>query len=174
VSRRSVEEWRREVYRSPRINDATRVYLLYLADHMRSDRKVSIPQASIEKALGKPKRRIDSRRAFAIRAGFLSRVSAGYRGSTAVYQGTFPAQERVTSLSTLSGPQSDTLSPHEWVSLGSTPLLGADLIARGTDRNVGSDEDPQGPLVRSDLLVCECHGLADCASLNRHDREQSA
>lgn len=81
MSRRSVEEWRRAVYRSHRINDATRVYLLYLADHMRSDRKVSIPQASIEKALAKPKRRIDSRRAAAIAAGFLGHVSAGYRGS---------------------------------------------------------------------------------------------
>ena len=187
MSKPTVEHWRRAVFRSPKINDATRVYLLYLAEHMRADRKVSVPQAVVEEALGKSKRRIDARRKAAIEAGLLSRVAAGYRGTTATYQGIFPSQERVTqsdthsdpervsSLSTHSVPQSVTLSQRERVTQSDTPLLKRTTPQAVTDRNVGNDEEHRDTPAAYGLTVCECHGYTDCASLSRsHTRRESA
>ena len=165
MSRRSVEQWRREVYRSHRLGDAARVLLLYLADHMSTDRKVSVPRATIAKALNRSERRVSERVSAAHEAGFLSTVSAGHRGHVPVYQGLFPSAERETATSTLSSRQSVTLSTLERETHGGPTTTRADLTARVTDRDVGNDEETEDRPARSGLLVCDCHGLADCSSL---------
>jgi hypothetical protein len=175
LSRRTIEEWRRAVFRSPRISDPVRVYLLFLAEHMRADRKVSVPRGDVAKALGKHERRISERTTAAHAAGFLSTVSPGYRGHVPVYQGTFPNAERETPTSTLSGAETRTLSALKRVRPHSPPLLETDLSLAGYGRNVGIDEKAEDHPARSDLLVCECHGFPDCSSLDRpHNREESA
>jgi hypothetical protein len=175
MSRRSLDEWRRAVFQSHKITDPVRVYLLYLAEHMRADRKVSVPQARVESALGKSKRQVDERRAKAIEAGLLTRVSPGYKGHTAVYQGLFPTRERVTPTSTLSVRQGVTLSTLQRVTPHNTPLQEADLFARGKDRDVGSYDEHRDRPTAYGLTVCDCHGFTDCANLPRPlDREESA
>jgi hypothetical protein len=89
-ARRTVDQWRAAVFRSAAISDAVRVYLLRLADHMKADRTVCVPRAQIARELNRHEQRIAERTRAAISAGFLATVSAGYKGHTAVYQGTFP------------------------------------------------------------------------------------
>ena len=88
--RKTLEQWRRAVYQSPLISDAVRVYLLKLADHMSADRLVSVPRSQIARELSRHEQRIAERTKAAIEADFLAVVSKGYKGHTAVYQGTFP------------------------------------------------------------------------------------
>lgn len=103
--RRTVEQWRRVVIRSPRISDAVRVYLLVLADHMRADRTVSVPRARIAEQMGRHPQRIAERTRAAHDAGFLDTVSPGYKGHTAVYQGLFPEAEEAPKRTDLQYPK---------------------------------------------------------------------
>ena len=176
MSRLSVEQWRRQVFRSPKISDPVRVYLLYLADNMRADRKVSLPRAKVAKALGKSERRISERTSAAHAAGFLSTVSAGYRGHVPVYEGIVPAAERETPTSALSGAETRTLPRRKRVTHGGPTTTRADLTATGADRNVGNDEKAIGHSARSDLTPCEWHRWESCPPdcANHHHREVSA
>jgi hypothetical protein len=111
--RRTLNDWKREVYRSRKIGDPVRVLLLCMADHMRADRTISVPRATLAKAIGKSERRVSERVSAAHKAGLLSTVSAGYRGHTAVYQGLFPDHKSGTSTSPLSGAETRPLSTLE-------------------------------------------------------------
>lgn len=177
MSRRSVEEWRRAVYGASKVNDATKLMLLFLADHMRADRKVSVPQTAIAEALGKSESRVKERVRWARKAGWLSRVSGGYRGHTAVYQGTFPSSESGSSTSTQMGAELRTLSKRERVLEDDPPVLKRASPQRVTDRDVGNDEEAEAQPVRSDLTPCEWHQWEacppDCAN-HPHTREESA
>lgn len=159
--RRTVEDWRREVIRSHKINDGTRVLLMLLADRMTVTRQVSVPRADLAKMLNRAERRISERIAAAHEAGFLSTISAGYRKHTAVYQGTFPDAESGTHgrplsrgesgtpTSTLSGAETRTLSTHESGTHGGPTITRADLSLPGQERNGGSkDEQAHEPAVR--------------------------
>lgn len=88
--RHTLDEWRRGVYRCPRLSDRARVVLLYLADHMRQDRRVSVPRKDMIRDLDKPPRRLAESIAEAHRIGWLATVSRGQKGRTAVYEGLFP------------------------------------------------------------------------------------
>lgn len=91
--RRTVEDWRRAVYKST-VTDAVRVYLLRLADHMDADRTVCVPRRQLARELNRHEQRIAERTTAAIKAGLLDVVSPGYKGHTAVYQGLFPEPAR--------------------------------------------------------------------------------
>lgn len=95
-SRRSVDDWRRAVFRSEQLSDRAKVLLLYLADHMTADRHVSIPRDRLGRALGRSERRITERVTEAHDAGWLSTVVRGQKGVTAVYQGLFGDEVRET------------------------------------------------------------------------------
>lgn len=151
MSRRSVEDWRRQVYRATVVGGRVQVLLLLMADHMRADRKVSIPRARLAAYLDITERRVSERIKVAIEHGYLDKVGGGYRGRTAEYQALFPA-ERVTPTSTLSSTETRTLSPLERVTDGGYPITTADLSARGADRDVGSNEDE----------ACRWHGFEAC------------
>lgn len=191
MSRLSVEQWRRLVFASQKLEAAPKVLCLYLADHMSPrDRKVSIPRDRIALALGINENRVSDRFKQAVAAGFLSRVSRGFNGRTAVYQAIRPSSDRDNrALPT----RKDTVKPvatktgrtdpiHRWTERESgaqhsvLPVANteADLITRGSGRDVGTyDKHLDRPAAYS-LTVCDCHGFADCASLSDHDREESA
>lgn len=57
---------------------------------MKADRTVCVPRAQIARELNRHEQRIAERTRAAINAGFLATVSTGYKGHTAVYQGSFP------------------------------------------------------------------------------------
>jgi hypothetical protein len=156
-----VDDWRKSVYASsdPNMTGAVKVLCLYLADHMRLDnRHVSIPRKQIAKALGVHEQRIAERYRKAVTAQFLTPVSPGYVGHTAVYQGTWPdapALECVPLRSTHSDGREarertdsrDTLRPPGAVHTPTamrTALLDAisraDLFATTRRRNVGTYE----------------------------------
>jgi len=101
--RRTVEDWRRVVLRSQSISNPVRVLLLYLADRMFADRKVSVPRTTIAQDLGVSERRVTARVSAARNAGFLDTVVRGQKHVTAVYQGLFPVDLRGTSTSPLRG-----------------------------------------------------------------------
>lgn len=170
MSRRTVEDWRRAVYAStdPNMTGAVKVLCLYLSDHMRlNSRHVSVPRKQIAKALGVHEQRIAERYRKAVDAQFLTLVSPGYVGHTAVYQGTWPdapAMECVPLRSThRSQPgqgkngrectdSRDTLRPPGAVHIPSvkrTALLDtisrADLFATTRRRNVGSNRKRRSP-----------------------------
>ena len=84
-----VEDWRREVFRSARITDATRVLLLLMADRMDANRKVSVPRSELARLLGRREQRVAERFHSAVESGLLTTVSRGHKGRTAVYQGLF-------------------------------------------------------------------------------------
>lgn len=91
MKRRTVADWRKAVLQTYKISDACRVLLLHIADnHMRADRKFSVPRKRLASEMGRAERRISDRIAEASRAGYLVTVGAGYRGHTAEYQGVWP------------------------------------------------------------------------------------
>lgn len=93
MSRRTVEDWRREVFRSqsPDMTAAAKVLCLYLVDHVdRRTMYISVPRDEIAKALGIHNARVAERMKRACDAGFLHSVSSGYLRHTAVYKATFP------------------------------------------------------------------------------------
>ena len=107
----------------PQLTDPVRVYLLYLAEHMHADRKVSVPRKTIAKALGRSERRVTERVSAAHEAGFLHTVSAGYRGHVPVYQGIFPAAERETPTSPFLVPKPSPFLRSKGGHTGVPPLL---------------------------------------------------
>lgn len=147
--RRTVEDWRRAVFRA-RTSGNVQVLLLLLAEHMRTDLSVSVPRATLAAALGIHEQRVADRVKAAIEAGWLFKTGGGYRGRTTEYRGLFPDQrvqkigthsgpERVRPTSTHSTPEIGTHSPEECVPPGGSPITTADLSLRGADRNVGSN-----------------------------------
>ena len=180
MSRRSVEDWRRDVFRSTVLSDRAKVLLLFLAEHMNADRRVSLPRAQVAKALGKSERRITERITEAHDAGWLSTVVRGQKGITAVYQGLFP--------DVLSGTDARPLNRRQSKFSGTptSPLKGAETrplnrpndAFRGrtsvppieertsqrvvTDRNGGSEDEVRAPDAESRPTACEAHGWADC------------
>ncbi len=152
------------MFASPLIKDNTRVLLLLLADHMKADRTVSVPQEKLADHIGRSKRRVTERVTAAHKAGFLSTIAGGYVGHTAVYQGLFPnsqsgtdarplsAQESRTILSPLLGAETRPLpKPESRTDVGPTSTR-ADLPTDGADRDVSSNEED----------ACRWHGFAPC------------
>lgn len=88
--RRTPNDWRKAVLRDPGITDSTRVLLLVLAEHMRSNLHVSVPRRDLARWLNRSEKRIQERIKQAHEAGLLDTVSPGHRGHTAVYHGLFP------------------------------------------------------------------------------------
>jgi len=178
--RPTVEDWRRAVYRSG-VSDRAKVLLLFMADHMRSNRHVSIPRAKMAAELNVRERRVTERITEAHRAGFLSTVSAGYIGHTAIYQGLFPDAESGRDARPLSGSKSGSstsplssaetrpLSERKRGRTGRPPITTADLSLRGYDRNCGSYEEQEPSTAASRLTDCDWHPHtrcpADCANL---------
>ncbi|HXH79115.1 helix-turn-helix domain-containing protein [Nocardioides sp.] len=179
--RRTPDDWRREVYRSTTLSDRTKVLLLFLADHMREDRKVSVPRDRIAKALGRSERRITERITEAHDAGWLSTVVRGQKGLTAVYQGLFPdvvsgtdARPLNRRVSQFSGTPTSPLNDAETRPLngpkqafsgthGGPTNRRADLSVRGADR----DEERSEEQVPREAVV-------DHRGRATHDREESA
>jgi hypothetical protein len=156
VSRRGVDAWRREVYQSPRISDATRVLLLLMAEHMDRDRKVCVKRVELARELQRHEQRISERIGAAHKAGYLTTVSPGYRGHTAVYEGLFPDPVSVGKVTdpedALGAPQRYPIPPV----MRTAPLdttTRADPSERGTDRNVGNYEKQAVPDVAVDELL---------------------
>jgi hypothetical protein len=178
VSRLSVDQWRRLVYGSNAITDKVKVYLLYLADYMALDRKVTLSRDRVAEALGVSTRRIDDRNTAAIRAGFLTRVVRGQKGVTAVYQATRPDPFSATKSSALmrDGSQRPE-TPFSATPGGRTYVreTGTDLAVGQHRRYVSTDEEHRDTPAAYGLTVCDCHGYTDCVSLNRADiREETA
>jgi hypothetical protein len=161
--------------------------LLLLADHMKADRKVSVPCRELAATLGKSERRVGHRIGEVIALGFLVRLKRGQKGITAEYQGTFPNAVRVTpgvpaetSLSRMAtsplrkAPGGPAETAVRWTPGGPTTTT-AERRSDPHRRHVGTDEKSEDQPVRSAPPVCDCHGFPDCASLDRpHDREVSA
>ena len=141
MARRStVEEWRRAIYRASQLSGNVQVLLLYLADNMRNNRQVSVPRQQMANDLGLSERRVSERVSKAHSLGWLDTVSSGYRGHVAVYVGLFPERDSGTATSTLSVPETRTLSMRERGTHGGPTTSRADLSVSGSDRNVGSYE----------------------------------
>lgn len=102
MSRRTIDDWRREVFRARHITERTRVLLLALADDMGADLKVSVSRKALAKKLGISERRLadrfreavgelpepDQKKARLYRQHrLLDRVVRGQRHAQAVYQG---------------------------------------------------------------------------------------
>lgn len=89
-------EWRALVYRyrGPGVGNGVRVLLIYLADHMRPNRTVSVPRSTIARDLGISTAEVTKRMKAAKDAGLLDPVQRGRPGVTAVYQGLFPSPVR--------------------------------------------------------------------------------
>lgn len=186
MSRRAtVDDWRREVYRSTTLSDRTKVLLLFLADHMRADRKVSIPREKVAKALGRSERRITERITEAQDNGWLWTVVRGQKGITAVYQGLFPDAVSGTDarplnrrrVSPFSGTPTSPLNDAETRPLnrpkqafsgthGGPTITRADLSVTTHGRDVGSYETDG---CRWGHSLCP----PDCAD-HPHNREASA
>lgn len=190
-SRRTVEEWRRRVYRSRSITDGVRVVLLFLADRMSADCKVSVPRKDIAASLGVSERRISERVSAAHAAGLLDTVSPGYRGHLPVYIGIFgPTErvresvtlndptdpERVTHTSTLNCPNSVTLSKRKRVTPVGPTIDTGDRPETTHDRNKRSNEETEPAPAHSSAALhegdhrkpdtCEtCEGALDIAAV---------
>lgn len=106
--RKTVEQWRRLVFRAP-VTDATRVLLLLLADEMRADLTVCVPRSELARRLDRSERRIQERIKEAKERDLLATIVRGQKHVTAVYGATFPDALRGTESSTLRGPKSVTL-----------------------------------------------------------------
>lgn len=175
MKRRTIDEWRREVFRSTVLSDRTKVLLLFLAENMREDRKVSLPRDQIARALGKSERRITERITEAHDAGWLSTVVRGQKGVTAVYQGLFPdvvsgtdARPLNRKPSKFSGTPTSPLNDAETRPLNepnhafrgrtSVPPIEERTSSRVvTGRDVGSEEKAEGTLVRFPATGCVWH-----------------
>jgi hypothetical protein len=142
--RRTVEQWRAEVARSPRLSNAARVLLLVLADHMDAKRRVSVPRSRLARQIGRHPQRVAERIKQAREAGLLDVVSPGYRGHTAVYVGLFPDAEarKRTEPQYAKGPRDRYALAPDCVPHGQYTTTTADPFLAGADRHVGSEEEP--------------------------------
>ena len=154
MSRRTVEQWRREVFRSP-VSANVRLLLIYMADHMRErDKHVSIPRAQMAKALGWTETRVSERLREAVDHGFLDSKSPGYRGHTAEYQGVWPdvpIAKSVRKNSTHSRDQKTGRFDGGKRPGNTDTTSRADLPESTTDRNEGSSEE-----------ACRFHPWSSC------------
>ena len=151
MSRRSNEDWRRDVFRAPAevLPAAVKVLCLYLADHMRPSGFVSVPRGQMATDLGCHKARVAERLAKAVEAEYLHRVSPGYTNRTAEYGRSWPdsksvqqsgnqsAGERPAKADPLAVQQSGNQSTGEGTALQDATTR-ADLSAVGADRDVGN------------------------------------
>ena len=170
MSRRTIDDWRRTVYRHHGIKDTTRVLLLWLADQMDANRTVCLPRERMAEGLGISTRRVDDRMKAAREADLLVVVTRGQKGRTAKYQGTFSAtpvcrpenefSARTTSalmrdprMSPRNPVQRDPRMSHQYYS-------GTPVSAQRSD--VGNDEETEDREVNDGRLVCEWHRWTDC------------
>lgn len=142
--RRTVADWREAVFRSAAITDSVRVVLLFLAEHMRENRQVSVPRKDIARNLGRSERKVSQRIADAHAAGFLDTIQRGRKGHTAVYVGLFPDVNRVTVSSTLSDAGNRHPINGHSVTPGGPTSSRANLSVSGYGRN-GSTYEEQVP-----------------------------
>ena len=193
VSRRTIDDWRRAVYRA-RVSGNVQVLLLLMSDHMRANLTVSVPRVTLAKELGIHEQRVAERIKVATDDGWLFLSAGGYRGRTAEYRALFPGErvrkvgthsegERVRPTSTHSTPEIGTHSTNEWVPDGGYAITTADLSPVGADRNVSSNEGIEDPELRNRRavpaeLACEFHPWqpcpSDCRSHRTSSREETA
>jgi hypothetical protein len=176
------------------MTDGCRVLLLWMLDEsgrMAARGIISVPRSAMAKALGVPPARITERIALARELGFLSVVRRGRPRVTAVYQVAIPTGWEVQNPD-LRGTESEVRSPFPLRGTESVPPQGgpevqipgtqvgngsrhAERTPAGRHHNVGNDEEIEDQPAGSGLLVCDCHGVSDCESLNRsHIREETA
>lgn len=159
MRKRSVYDWRREVFRSP-VSANIRLLLVYMFDEVRGDMSVSIPRTKMATALGWSEQRVSERLGEAVKFGFLSPKSPGYRGHTAVYQATFPDAPIVKSVRknrTLPRDQK-----HGRFTGGKGPentdtTTRADPAVGPTRRDVGIDEKAEDQPARGPVTECLWH-----------------
>lgn len=178
-ARRTVEDWRRAVYRSRTLSDHAKVVLLLLGDRMRADLKVSVPRATIAREVGKSERGVTRSIAEAHELQFLDTIVRGRKHVTAVYSATFPdslsgthavplREQDCNPESSLSGTYIDPLRndqncPPESADSGAQrdtrcPTISrADLSVGPTGRDVGSEERTEANLVRFPATGCVWH-----------------
>lgn len=78
--------WLREVFRTPHITESVKLMLVSMAvEEMDAAGRVSVPREVLAGRIGRGKARVSERVQEAVNQGFLVRVSAGKKGSTAVY-----------------------------------------------------------------------------------------
>ena len=144
MSRRSVYDWRRAVFRSE-ISPNVRLLLIYMSDHMQErNRHVSIPRVKMAAALGWAEQRVSQRLKEAVEAGFLSSVEPGYRGHTAVYQGLFPdvlEAERVRENRSQSQPRKHGRYVRGMRPQNTDTNTRADPLSRGDHREKRSNDE---------------------------------
>ena len=89
MSGATAAEWKSLVfrYRGPGVGNGVRVLLLYLADHMKANRMVSVPRSTIARDLGISEREVTARIKAAREAGLLDTVVPARRCAAAVYRG---------------------------------------------------------------------------------------
>lgn len=128
-------EWKTHVYsvRHAGIGNGVRVLLLYLADHMRVDRTVSVPRSTLAKALNVTPSEITWRIKAATEAGLLDTVVRGRPGVTAVYQGSFSVASLGQDGVTKKGRQHGTGNPTI-----KRALLGKDGVATNSKHEEAS------------------------------------
>jgi hypothetical protein len=174
--RRTPEDWRRAVFRST-VSDKTKVVLLYLADFMRQDMRVSVPRVKVATDLKKSERRITDRITEAHEAGLLDTVVRGRKYVTAVYQCTFPDALSRTPTSPLRSAKSVPLRGPEHALSGTDgcPTISrADLSVSPHGRDVGSNEETEIRRVASRLTACEFHHWQPCPEDCRNAHRESA
>lgn len=189
--KRTLEDWRRDVFasQSPNMTAATKVLCLYLADHMKpSDRMVSVPRDTIARDLGIHRARVAERLQRAIEAGFLVRAVRGRTLTTAVYQGTWPDVSVQRS-----GKHVDTAPPDAQTTAERYPQIPgsprrpefvdtalqdattrADLSPSGHDRDEGTYEKAEDHEPAVDLTDCEWHRPFACPTDCRNAERRSA
>lgn len=166
--RRTVEDWRRAVFAAPpeHLSDGARVLLLYLADHMRADRTVSLPRHKMARDLNRSERRIGEKLREALGEApnrvnqhrYLDRVVRGQKHVQAVYQGLFPeALSRTDGGPTEMRSQQDGNQPAE--NDENRPAENPPLSV-----NPGSQQDPRGSRLSKHDAGCTWHPWESCPS----------
>lgn len=140
------------VFRHP-VPAKVKVYLLFLADHMKADRKVSVPRRTVAGALGCSERRVNDWNTTAVRAGLLDVVVRGQKHVTAVYQGLFPDSLSGTKSSPLRTTENQPPENGFSGTPGGPTTTTADLSVRGYDRNGSSYEKRSAEVGRDRAAV---------------------
>ncbi|MGB3761835.1 MAG: hypothetical protein WA966_01330 [Ornithinimicrobium sp.] len=164
-ARRSVDQWRADVYRAP-ISPNVRLLLVWLGEHMdRRSGKVSIPREAIMAGLGWERQRVAERLKLAVDSEFLTRVSPGYTGRTAVYQRCWPSQmtakrdrkNRALPRDQKYGRFTGGEGPENTVANRT-----ADLLSGARGRDVSRDEKAEQPEALGEVTACGAHGWSGC------------
>ncbi len=181
MRKRTVYNWRREVFRSP-VSANVRLLLVYMFDEVKErDMRVSIPRTKMAKALGWSEQRVSERLSEAVKLGFLGPVSPGYRGHTAVYQAMFPdvpIAKSVRKNRTLPRDQKHGrfAAPKRPEDTDTTSR--ANPAVGPTRRDIGIDERPEDQPARASVTGCRWHDEThpcpeDCAN-HPHTRRRTA